>query len=107
MRHQFPEYGRAPLAHEELFWFFGSRPDVIAGWQRERGVRVIRADPSPSDLRIDCYLPGSVRVWSRSLDNLSVSRSGKSSGELSSMMIRNPMVRNSFELRLICRTSQE
>ena len=36
----------------------------------------------------------------RSLDNLSVSRSGKSSGELSSVMIRNPMVGNSVEQRV-------
>src|SRR4249920_1349962 len=37
------------------------------------------------------------RLCARSLDSLSVSRSGKSSGELSSVMIRNPQVGNSLE----------
>jgi cold-inducible RNA-binding protein len=39
----------------------------------------------------------SERLCRRSLNSLSVSRSGKSSGELSSVMIRNPVVGNSLE----------
>ena len=54
-----------------------------------------------------CYYSELRRWCSRSLDSLSVSRSGKSSGELSSVMIRNPKVGNSLE-QGVClnRTSQ-
>jgi hypothetical protein len=54
-----------------------------------------------------CYYAELRRWCSRSLDSLSVSRSGKSSGELSSVMIRNPKVGNSLEQRVrLNRTSQ-
>jgi hypothetical protein len=46
---------------------------------------------------IVCYLLQSPPWWFRSLDCLSVSRSGKSSSELCSLMVRNPMVGNSLD----------
>jgi len=44
-----------------------------------------------------CFNSELRRPCSRSLDSLSVSRSGKSSSELSSLMVRNPVVGNSLE----------
>src|SRR6058998_2551183 len=49
---------------------------------------------------IACYSPQFSDCAVVRLDSLSVSRSGKSSGELSSVMIRNPMVGNSLEARV-------
>ena len=47
-----------------------------------------------------CYFTKDGRCYDSSLDSLSVSRSGKSSGELSSVMVRNPKVGNSLEVRV-------
>src|SRR5438105_2131149 len=49
---------------------------------------------------IPCYSLQMSHCCSGSLDSLSVSRSGKSSGELSSVMILNPIVGNGLEARV-------
>ncbi|MDB6109167.1 MAG: hypothetical protein JWR69_917 [Pedosphaera sp.] len=57
-----------------------------------------RLQSEPKQYRgIICYFPKPERLCGRSLASLSVSRSGKSSSELSSVMIRNPTVGNSLE----------
>jgi hypothetical protein len=44
-----------------------------------------------------CYFIETEGIYGRSVDSLSGSRSGKSSSELSSLMVRNPKVGNSLE----------
>jgi hypothetical protein len=61
----------------------------IAFWIGKRGLKKGR--------RIICNFAKAERWCRRSLESLSVSMAGKSSGELSSVMIRNPAVGNSFE----------
>jgi hypothetical protein len=53
-----------------------------------------------------CYLAETCDTASRSSDTFSVSRSGKSSGELGSVMILNPMVGKRFDKRVNQGTSQ-
>jgi len=58
--------------------------------------RNLRRRPGKIEATIACYSCDPGDSLARSLDCLSVSISGKSSSELSSVMIRNPMVGNSF-----------
>ncbi len=64
-------------------------------------IRLIPRSWQPQKIveNIACYSPQVTDYAPVRLDSLSVSRPGKSSGELSSVMIRNPMVGNSLEAK--------
>ena len=66
-----------------------------------RKTRFARINTNPASRlsRNSLLFPQTEPVYRRSLDGLSVSRSGKSSDELSSVMIRNPMIGNRLEAK--------